>query len=693
MSNIDIYGQTNQSGNNVDPFLGQQKESDLSVDDMSHEMRSRLSAKVITQQWNYQNFWRSYMDRGKRYFDYAVGDVLNAEEKAQLKTDDKMIIQIPELITKINAMVGMQINATKKGAIVSKGGNNAPEAEVMDEMIKSIDRENRASYEFSQAFMDGLISSYPQFMFFDESSDPSGTKTLEMYKENWDACLPDPNFTRPDQSDMDDFVRLRTMTKQKMLEKWPNRSREIEIGVREGNANAEFWNSTLYTAEERDILFNSLTASSEMFNRNGTTYVFERYFFQKEEKTVYVSPYSEEPEVLPPEWDKARKERWQALHPDYKEMVLEWPVLYVTITTSSGILLENAPHWYQENEFPFQMFIPMMLNNKPRGLVEFMADNLKLSVIADIEHIHSVRLSNNNLMITKKGAIVNAEEAASEKARPGGHIVVDDDVEIGDAVAFPANNREQRGFADLKAQTLATNDRISVDRNFEGGSQSSQESGKVVQQRISQTMNKNTPYMNNFNLFFLACQRKKLKMIPYIYTEEQVLRYQDEATRIIKEIQLNTPTEYDWLTGAVTNVMNNLAGAKYDYIEVMGDDSISGKEAELQAFADTLRNILPAMDIQFWPMLLTSMPNRMANELGLKLQEQLDAQAQAGPDPEPIKLSFAIKGEDVLYNPTIIDILKKEGVLPPEYQVQNVRPPADVDVNLQKQSEMTNANI
>lgn len=639
------------------------------IDKMNDEERRVLAGKLILRQSNYASYWKPLISKGKKYFDIAVGNILSEEEKARMRLAEKLILQIPELMPKIQAMVGMMLNLTKEGAVVARrSGEDAADATVVDEISKEIDRTVGLKESLTSVFNDAIISGYPQFMWFDASFGPTFEKTLDIYHDHWDATFPDPNWSRNDLSDMRDVIRVRLMSIDDIKRKFPKQAREVEASVGHKESFNDLYEGTPYTAEDRDTLFISAAEARETLERFGSLFVYERYYFEDVKETVYISYSSEDPVILPDSWDDQKRLQWLMMNPEYRALELTVPVLFVTTCTQSGILLEHNRHWYQKGKFPCEAYVPMWQNNKPYGMVGFMADNAKLGVVAEIEHIHSIRLANNNLMITKEGAIKNADDASSERAQPGGHLIVDASYNIGDAVQFPRNNREQTAFADVKAMTLATNDRLSVERNFEGAMQGSQESGTAIQARIQQSIGKQGMYVSSFNSFFMRVQRKKIEMIPIVYTEPFVLRYMNGKTKEFNEVEVNQPVAFDW-SGNVVAVMNNLTGAEYDYIETFGDNSITGRQYEMNSFVEIARNILPTIPQDQWAVFLLTMPNRYANEYGQQLLEMQKAAADQR-SGEPMRLSLNIKGDDLLYNEPVAMILKREGVLPQEYQTQ-----------------------
>lgn len=613
------------------------------------------------------SFWSKKLSDGKSNFDALVGNIFSDAEKQEYTAQDKLILQIPELVPKINALEGMQIAGRREGVIVPVGGEDAPDTEIIGHLVKDIQRKNHLDMELTATFTDALVSSYPTWIWFEKTVDSDMNNKLEVFHEIWDAVLADPKFTRKDYSDAERLTRIRLMSKSQLIQKYPQRRKQIEGDLRVGNySDTLFADQSGFTANERDTLFNQINSASDLYSRTGLVYVIERLHMVLIPTVVYASQYTDKVEILPPNWSQAEINRWMEFHPDYQRIEKEMRILWVTTCTATGLLLENNRHWFQEGEFPAEIYVPRMWNNKVYGVVEFLKGSLKGRNVTKIEHLHSLRMANDDLMVVKEGALVNAKDAATEKARTGG-ILVRSRFSNPDDIQFPLNHREQLGWADMSMTFLEDLDRLSVDRNFEGGVQSSQESGRAIERRISQTQVKYSPYLSSINLTNLRTTRKILLMIPYVHTEPEIFRYVDPMSNQPREVHLNEPQEYSWIGEGVARVRNNLCGARYDYVEAEGDNSVTAKEHELVVFTELLEQLGRITEIHVWPFLLTSVPNRMAQEFGRKLQEYFDAQAQAGNQPEPMKKSLSFKGEDLVHNPAVIEILVREGILGPEH--------------------------
>lgn len=646
----------------TNPSVAQIREQDYVLGKMSPDEEQVLTAKNLMLYEHDTRFWSPSLELGRTCFDAVVGSIFTDPELEDYKKKEKIIVTNPELIPKLNALEGIQIAGRRDGIVVPRGGEDAPDTEAIVNIMKSIHAESHYKEEATAAFIDGMISSYPSFMLFERAEDWARNKSLDVFHPPWDSMLPDPMFKRREYSDGQRLSRVILFDKESLKRKYPKRIKEIDATVHMNNFDAaNLANSTTFSSSERDNLYYKSGIASQTFDRTGQVIVIERSHFLTTQATIWISPEAEQPEILPQEWSQEEVQRWVQQNPSYKSFDRQVRILWVTTCTSTALLLENNRHWYQENRFPAEMYIPKMVNNKPHGMVEFLTGPLKGKNVARIEHLHSLRLANDQLWKIKAGKVDNAKDLPAEVGKAGGMIIIAEDGSMDDVEAIQ-NRRENLGWTDAAEQFQGDLDRIFLDRNVEGGKVTSQESGKAIEKRVAQGQMKQSPYLDTYNGFDLRNQKTILKLLPYIFTEHHIFHYiKDDNTE--EEVEVNAPDKFDWQTGATTRVKNNLAGAKYDYMEAHGDNSVTGREHELKVFQEVLHNVLPSMpDVSLWPALLSSIPNRLTNEFGRKIQSALVAQAEQGEDEAtPPKLSFSFTGDDLLHNPIAIQVLQEAG--------------------------------
>ncbi len=652
------------------PAQGQIREQDhpLKEEGLDPQVEQAIVQRGLTTWQYFRRFWDPALRKGDKCWKDLIGDIFSAGEEEEYRRQDKLKVSIPELVPKINALEGMQIGARRTGTILAVGGEDAPDTELIGHVVREdVQRKNHIDMQVTASFTDGIVTGFPQAMWFDKASPDDRDKKLDVYHGQWNDSLPDPKFTRADYSDAEETQRYRTMSRQKLLLTYPLRKKQIEARIPENSGFdtlSVFPSSSATDSSSRDQIIQTLQSETTGFAQAGLIYVIERDFFVTMDTEVWVAPGTDRVETLPPEWSQAEINRWKEFHPNYRSIKKGVRILWVTAFTSFGLLLENRPHWFQESEMPCEWYIPRIWNNKFYGIVEFMSGSLKGRNVTKIEHLHSLRFSNDGLMLVKKGALANPASAATEKGRVGGIIVLNAMASMDD-VSFPVNQRENLGWKDMSELFYDDLNRLSVDRNFEGGSQSSQESGKVVKLRNASTQAKHLPQLTMLGLYNLRVTRKILLMIPYLWTEEELFRYVDPKTQEQKQAVLNEAVDWDWYSGAVTRVKNNLDGARYDYVEAEGDNSPTAQEAEMAAFQDLLDHLGQIQDVTLWPALLSSVPNRMAQSFSRALEKKFEDQANAAKDtpPAPGKLSASIDLAKLGSNPLAIDVLRKAGLL------------------------------
>ena len=595
------------------------EEHKLRLGSMTYEQEQALYQKNMAL-WQYcQDFWAPAVELGEKSYDRLFGNFFSAAEKSEMALQDKVPIEIPEGMPKLQAMVGMMELSRKDGVIVAQGPEDAPSAEVANIILKTIERSTALKSQETDAFKAGIITGMPQVAFFDLPRDIMSGRVLDANVENWKAVYIDPNFRRQDLSDADFIIRVRLVSKDQAISIAPDRAEEIDgefahLPILGGGYGAAI------TSEDRPDIYEWRTNSANLYNRTGRVYLIERQHLIRTSTKLMVSPNATEAEYIPSSWSPERVQQWKAEHPDYEEVEMPVRVLWVTTCLASGLLLKHEPHWYQEGEYAAECYVPQFLNEKPVGWFQFANMNLKVGAIAKTEHIHSIRLATNGPVAIQEGTLANESDVTNELARPDGRIITKRGVSAGEAIQRIERNNSKQDWELLYNETMLTNDRLLVDRNVEGGAQSSQESAKVVQARVTQTLNKQAVYLQNLHQFILRNRRKILKMLPYVMTTEQVIRYVDEKNGTTVEVEVNKPTGYDW-TGAATQIANNISAAEYDYVEAETDTSVTGRLNELVAFQEMMQ-AGAAVPPDLWPSFIACLPNSIAQKFSAEIAKK-----------------------------------------------------------------------
>jgi len=630
----------------------------------------------------YSRFWQPALTKGRECWDYVVGEYFSPSEISDYNLKEKIIINIPGLINKVNALESMQLTGRRNGVIVPVGAADAPDKDTINYVLQAIHRANGVADEKTATFTDGIVTGYPSVIWFDKDNSWDKAKDLEIYHEHWDSVLLDPLFSRSDLSDCRRIQRARLMSKDEMKIAYPKRAKVIDAEIKEGSFQKDDFQENAFSSTDRDRIYSHLNSAQTNFNSTGKMWVIESCFFVYISMEIWWDTKTGDFQMLPPDWDQQAINRWIEMSPNAKRVTKDVRLLWTTVSTQSGILLENNRHWFQMNEFPAEVYIPKMWNNSPRGVIEFLRGTTKGEAVTDIEHLHSLRQVNDDLVIVQENAIVNAQDLNRERARTGGTIVTREGVPVSEAINFPlSGKRENMGWSEFAEKMRVTTDRLSTTPNFEGIPETSQESGKAISTRNRATEKKFSPYMNTYHSFDLRVTRKTLMMIPYVITEEKIYRHTDDMGRPV-EVEVNKPAQRDMMTGDPIRIINNLNGAKYDYIPAVTDDSISAREYELEQFKEILRDTLPTTPQEYWIPLLMSVGNTFAMKMAQRMKEVQEELKNQEPAPERMKKTLSINSEDLMNNKIVQSILINEGVLDPSLLQKQPQPPMTGEQNV-----------
>jgi hypothetical protein len=209
------------------------------------------------------------------------------------------------------------------------------------------------------------------------------------------------------------------------------------------------------------------------------------------------------------------------------------------------------------------------------------------------------------------------------------------------------------------------------------------QSGKAKSTEIAQAVIGYSIIASNFNKSFMRVKNIECMLIPYIFTEEQVIELQDDEMQEVPRVTVNEE-ERD-IDGNVVGVTNDLSSVKWRWRLVPGDDSPTARQAELKEmliFWNTTAPTLIEADetLSILASVLMSMSNKTAKETGKVIAEKAQVKAQqmsqqqmaqlmaeleekrAKMESEKIKamrsgFSFSVTPDDLAYIPGMYDIL------------------------------------
>ena len=625
---------------------------------MSEPVEKRIVCQMVSEYEAFRTYWMPWIEKGRDVWRKIMGEIFGAQALAEMDAEGKIPIEIAEGWPKFLAVLGMASVSQKTGVVMANYPSEAASPEAVNTALNAIKNQEGVKEIQLSAFGDGAVTGFPQFVWVDRPENKLDGQQLMVEKGAWDTTLPDVNFMRADGKDVGTVFRVLYAKKDDLLALYPTRKAQIEQAFKDiSEFDAQDFGTTI---ADRDTIFGAIQAATSETSRTGRVHVIERHSMIRRPVQVWWSEGDGKWQALSPDWDARRVEEWKRANPDKKPLTMEGHVHWVTTITMTGQLLENRPHWFQEGRFNCEMYVPHMIDKKPVGIFEFATNNWMLSAIAKTEEVHSLRLNNGNPLVIQSDTLENPESVEYEVTKPRGKVFVKRGRDVRAAITTLESKRDNVPWRDLHAEASEVNDRMTVDRNVEGGAQSSQEAAKVFGARVAQVKNKYAMALDNWNAFNLRLDALIVRCWQIQTDSFTAMRWVDPETGNAKEAEFNVPGEYDILSGEPTTITNRLDLCKYDVVFAESDNSVSGRAAELEQFTQIMQGIVSTPP-EHWGSVLSKVPNKIAKSIGDDIKQ---AQEQAAKNPPPMqpKVSVSIPADKAMNNPPLVEALKQVGI-------------------------------
>jgi len=608
------------------------------------------------------DYWRPYLDRGERLFEMYDGEILTDEQRSIYEEiEHKITIEPPIMKSPIRALLAQAIKAIKSGAIgVEKGdldnpGPNPVEIETVDICLKYLEKKNKERIKIRDAIHDSMVSCYPNVLFFQQRK-PTFDNPLKygLNHPTWNSCVFGPiNPIEPDLSDINELVYMHPYSMGQLINMYPHMEDTItahwhseKMDDKQLAGIMQWDNGSIIDASETSYL-NSIynAAYGNLKAPSGLMPTFMRLFpiKTKEDVFVNVNPDDEDDEdslhvILPEKWSDRRKEAWAEKNKDKyegpyeKETIVLWQCVY----TSSGLLLSNKKHWYQEcGNLPAAVIVPCLINGKPSGPSVDMSQETLGNCVAQIEFLDDMRKGSGQLFVFREGALTqeSTENIVEQSNMAAGVVYVNKDFQQSLNDAYKVEKREPtrawHDYGEFQKQQMNENTRINESMQ---GESAPRQSGIAKTTEIGQAMTVSALYFDNLNLQWENLQNLKLSLIRYCYDRSfMIVDSYDEKGDVTKTTTVNVP-KYD-MNGDVEAVYNDVTSNRYRWMISPVDDSPSAKSRYMQdalmiinASAGPLMQSDPTGKLvsSFW----AALDNPILNEAGRRLSEDMQLQQQ-----------------------------------------------------------------
>ena len=620
-----------------------------------------LWAKKSKQIKDRSDYWSYFVTRGQRYFNYYNGIILDeATRRIYEEVEDKIVIEPRLMRAPIRALHGQAIRSLRSGSVTveSPGGlepmQMSEEIAVMNAVMKHLEMNSNERARFEDALHDAYVCCMPCVLYF-EKTGPLTRGSVNGYRLvqlPWNSCLLGPvTFRDVAGADVRDMAFFDLRTQAELEDNFPDAVENIRAHISAGKeADAKALTSVrewenIISGDLRNELFSIIDAAlSGISSPTGLVPVFQHLFPVKKKESIWVNVSSEDEDdyvVRPREWSDKRWAEWREAHPEYegpaqREIITLWH----TAWTASGLVLANEAHWFQDKgRLPIGVITASMVAGAPTGPADDMADDTLAKCIAEIEYLDEIRKNSGRLFAMIGGAVKNIDDFVNEASRSVGVIEIDAMVSQQNGGIAGVLKEMQRSpnpafknWGDDRAQEMYAMTRVNETMQ---GQAAPRQSDVAKQTELAQALIVNSLYMLAANRAHEAFQNLKLRLIPYIYSEEDYLEMIDEKTGepLPEPLPINVPTEFDE-NGDPVEVLNDLTAHDFKWRISMIDDSPTAKTQQMNEamiIINTAAGPLLQSDPsgKFFSDFLQSMPNQVLNEAGKRMAQDIGSSQQA----------------------------------------------------------------
>ena len=617
-----------------------------------NEEVQRLAMKSLYVAKKMVDYWEPDLERGEELFKKYEGDIITDYQRSIYEdVEDKVVIEPPIMKSPIRALLGSIIKSRKSGSIESEEGtldkafDHEDEIRLVRIVMKDMERKTKEHLKVRDAIHDSLVACYPTAILWVKQK-PTEDNSLHYDKVRlpWNSCVFGPiNFNQPDMSDINELVFFAKRTQADLELNYPDQKENIRAHWKGDRADDKMISSTMHwegaeNSSYRDYLSSILdAANAEMSGPVGMLSVYQRIFQVRRKEEVWINLYDKEDvERLPESWSKERRQQWinensdKYAGPIEKETVTLW----LTVFTSSGLVLANEAHWFQENgKIPADIFVPAIINGRPSGPSLDMDDDTLRNCVAQIEYLDDMRKGGGTTVVGREGAFSAPEAIPSEMNKALGFLTIKKNFPGTVADAFTVIKRDPSKawgeYAEFAKSSMYDNTRINEAMQ---GDTAPRQAAIAKDREIQQAMTVNAMYVDNFNAQWENAQNTKLAMIPYAYDGYNIpVEGYDEDDMDSKVGVANVP-EYD-SSGEISRVVNDITSKKYRW-------KISAVDNSPTAKSGTMQDALLILNGAFGPLMqgdssgemladfLSALDNPILNKAGKKLAKRAAAKAE-----------------------------------------------------------------
>jgi len=596
---------------------------------------------------------RHYADwetEAKEDYRFALGDQWTQEERDQLKEQSRPALTFNRIRPIINIVSGYQRENSSRIKVNPEGGEDRLFSEVMDRMIRAIDKWSHMSYKMGYWFDDGCFcgKGFLEAVLKYENDPIRGE--LDIKQRSPYQIMVDPDCIEYDLNDGAKYVfKIVPLSKDDLIALYPKKEKLIKGFVRDNDdiiENGSGMDGSPGVVADDDygndeqkrnyVKFIASVTDDEDFEKDGKFTIKEYWRKKTVDRYFLIDKESGEPKKFDKEEDGTQfaKEQGPIDGKETKVVKRMVPEMWVAAYCCGFILQDDkSPFEPYYSGYPFFRFMadwaPTAENEKYRvqGLTRALKDPQREKNKAKSQYLHIINTQANSGWIGDDNALTDTGWKALEKmgSKPGITVRKKPGTELREIQPKGPNQshlvREEKADEEFTQISSVNPDLL--------GFQDGTTSGRAISMRIKQAVLALVRLFSNYQYSKEIIGKFLLSMVPMLFDEKKMIKVlgpEYMRTAVDKERYPEGLKE-----GHVAAFLQMVKDNKYDVYVTEADQN---KTIRYETFQDLTELLKAGAPIPI-DLLIEYMDLSNAQQVKDRIKEQQDAQLQAAAQGAP----------------------------------------------------------
>lgn len=528
---------------------------------MSSDERQAIAQNWQRYQYGKDRGHRDYCERARVLEGMYLGGGMqwSEQDKQALEESGRPYFEFNQILTKINAALGYQINNRMDISFRPRGGDADQDlATVLSKVAMQVADNNHLQWLETQVFADGLIQ---QRGYYDIRVSYEDSMIGEIKISTLDPMdvIPDPDAKDYDPDTWQDVIVTRWLTLDEIEALYGTEKRH-EVEESGHNRDADFGDDLDEEERNKFGMSNLGQDYGSEHQKDGSARfrIIDRQYWRYDHAEVLISMTGDIRAVndLSPSRVAAIEEAG-AIRTKRRVRRVRWTV------STSGVLLYDD--WSPFNHFTIVPYFPLFRRGLTRGLVDNAIGPQQLLNKSMSQFLHIINTTANSGWITWQGTLHNMTEDELEDrgAETGLHIKLKKETPADRIPRKITPNPVPQGLeriveraATLLEQSTGVNDAMI-------GNSGREVSGIAIQSRQHAAQQQLAVPLDNLARTRTLLATRILDLIQNYYDEPRIIRITETDARgqeLTEELMLNQPDE------ATGSVVNDLTIGEYDVV-------------------------------------------------------------------------------------------------------------------------------